>query len=76
MLHKLYKNMFFSTIYKYNGNDRINLKNRRGKTNLKIILIKMKKKYDFQHVQFTWLLKYVMNKTNLCNVFTYRKYYS
>lgn len=43
MLHKLYKNMFFSTIYKYNGNDRINLKNRRGKTNLKIILIKMKK---------------------------------
>lgn len=76
MLHKLYKNMFFSTIYKYNGNDRINLKNRRGKTNLKIILIKMKKKYDFQHVQFMWLLKYVKNKTNLCNVFTYRKYYS
>lgn len=42
MLHKLYKNMFFSTIYKYNGNDRINLKNRRGKTNLKIILILIK----------------------------------
>lgn len=47
MLYKLYKNMFFSTIYKYNGNDRINLKNRRGKTNLKIILIKMKKKIRF-----------------------------
>lgn len=52
MLHKLYKNIFFSTTYKYNGNDRINLENRRGKTNLKIMLIKMKKKNDFQHVQF------------------------
>lgn len=47
MLHKLYKSIFFSTSYKYNGNDRINLKNRRGKTNLKIMLIKMKKKIRF-----------------------------
>lgn len=47
MLYKLYKSIFFLIIYKYNGNDWINFKNRWGKINLKIMLIKMKKKIWF-----------------------------